>query len=508
MHDATGTALTRRRLLGTGTAATAAALLHGDAAGAATAKRPAAAPRVRKADVVVVGAGLSGLQAALDVVAAGKSVIVLEARTRVGGRTLNHALGAAHPGKVVEIGGQWVGPTQDRLLALAADLGVDTFKTYNTGEYVYHRDGANQTYKTDGPLGAVPPDTTGVVDAFTAIQKLDAMAATLPIDAPWTAKDAEAWDGQTFETWKQANAATPSGRFLLDLAIQAVWAAEPRDVSLLHVLLYIRGAGNESTPGTLERLINTAGGAQESRFVGGSQTLSIRMAKRLGARRVLLGHPVRRIVQKGGRVTVEADGVTVSARSVIVTGPPAVTALIDYHPPLPSDRAQLLQRFPQGNAIKCVAVYDKPFWRDAGLAGQVTSDAEPCRITYDNSPPDGSPGIMLGFIEGHFARKWARRPAAERRAAVLANFQTYFGAQAAKPNRYFEMNWAAEPWTRGCYVGFTPPGVLLDYGDAIRRPAGRIHWAGAETATYWNGYMDGAVRSGSRAAAEALGDLP
>lgn len=503
MDDARSTSLTRRGLIGAGAAAGAGALLHDDRAEAATRKKAAA--KVRKADVVVVGAGLSGLQAALDVVAAGKSVLVLEARKRVGGRTLNHDLGSEYPDKVVEIGGQWVGPTQDKLLALAKDLGVDTYKTYNAGNYVYHHQGTNQTYQADGPLGAVPPDATGVADAFTAIAKLDQMATTVPIDKPWEAKNAEEWDSQTFETWKLANALTPSGRFLLDLSIEAVWAAEPRDVSLLHVLSYIRGAGNETTPGTLERLINTAGGAQESRFVGGSQRISLEMAKRLG-KRVLLGHPVRKIVQKGGRVTVTADGVTVSAKSVIVTGPPALTASIDYHPPLPAQRAQLLQRFPQGNAIKCVAVYDKPFWRDAGLAGQITSDAEPCRVTFDNSPPDGSPGIMLGFIEGHYARTWSRKTAAERRAGVLANFVTYFGKQAATPKQYFEMDWSSEPWTRGCYVGFTPPGVLLDFGEAIRAPVGRIHWAGAETATYWNGYMDGAVRSGTRAAQEALGN--
>jgi monoamine oxidase len=253
--------------------------------------------------------------------------------------------------------------------------------------------------------------------------------------------------------------------------------------------------------GNLERLINTAGGAQESRFVGGSQRVSIELARQLG-RRVLLGHPVRRITQATGGVTVVCDKLTATAKHVIVTGPPAVTALIDYEPALPAQRAQLLQRFPQGNAIKCVAIYDQPFWREQGLAGQVTSDAEPVRVTFDNSPPDGSPGIMLGFIEGHFARVWSRRSAAERRDGVLRNFATYFGPAALKPVDYVEMDWSSEPWTRGCYVGFTPPGVLLDYGEAIRAPVGRIHWAGAETATYWNGYMDGALRSGTRAAKE------
>ena len=495
------TKVTRRTLLGTGAAAGAAAALPA----ATEAKRRR--PRARRADVIVVGAGLSGLQAATDVAAAGKSVIVVEARRRVGGRTLNRRLGPRWPGKVMEIGGQWVGPTQTKLLALADELGVETFKVYNEGNYLYYRNGTKTPYQADGPAGAVPPDPQGVADAFAAILKLNRMAATLDVEAPWNAPDARTWDSQTFETWLQANAATPNGRFLLELGIEAVWAAQPRDVSLLHVLFYIASATDGEAPVDFQRLINTAGGAQESRFVGGSQRISIGLAKRLGRRRIVLGAPVRRISQRKGHAEVVTDKGRFAAKQVIVTGPPTVSAYIDYDPILPADRAQLLQRFPQGNSIKCEAIYDKPFWRDKGFAGQVTSDAEPVRITFDNSPPDGNPGILLGFIEGEFARTWARRPAAERRAAVLANFATYFGDEALSPLDYVEKDWAAEAWTRGCYVGFTPPGVLLNYGEAIRRPVGRIKWAGAETATLWNGYMDGALRSGSRAAAEALADL-
>jgi monoamine oxidase len=496
--------LTRRTLIGTGAAAGAAAALPVAPSSAAAKKKRRA---TRRADVIVVGAGLSGLQAASDVAAAGKSVIVVEARKRVGGRTLNRKLGAAYPGKVIEIGGQWVGPTQTKLLALSKDLGVDTFKTYNDGDYVYYHDGSKTPYAAGGPLGAVPPDPQGVADAFTAILKLNDMAATLDATQPWAAPNAAEWDSQTFETWLQDNAVTPNGRFLLELGIEAVWAAQPRDVSLLHVLFYVASATDGEAPVDFQRLINTAGGAQESRFVGGSQRVSLGMAKRLGRGRIVTGAPVRRIVQRKGSAEVVTDKGRFAAKQVIVTAPPSVGAYIDYDPILPADRAQLLQRFPQGNAIKIQAVYDKPFWRDKGLAGQVTSDAEPVRITFDNSPPDGSPGVLLGFIEGQLARVWARKSQAERREAVLANFATYFGDEALKPKDYIEMNWASEGWTRGCYVGFTPPGVLLDYGAAIRAPHGRIHWAGAEHATRWNGYMEGALQSGSATAAEVLGDL-
>lgn len=473
--------ITRRGLLGTA------------AAGAAVAAVPAAAesrtrkPAARKVDVVIVGAGLAGLSAARTLIRKGHSVAVLEARGRVGGRTLNAQLGK---GRVVEIGGQWIGPTQDRLNAVSKELGVKQFLTYQKGENLYYRDGVRARY-----TGTIPPAKTGLIDVANSLQKLNDMAATVPVTAPWKAARAAEWDSQTFETWKLANNTTAEGRDLLDLTIEAIWAAEPRDVSLLHVLFYIASARNAKTKPDLNRLINTTGGAQERRFVGGSQKVSIELAKRLGSR-IHLNSPVRRIDQTKRGVTVVADSGTWHAKRVIVTGPPALSAQIRYEPQLPVKRAQLTQRFPQGSAIKCIAVYPTPFWRKDGLTAMATSDVGPIKLTYDNSPPDGSIGVLLGFMEGTAARDFGSRSAAARRSAALKSFARYFGAQALKPKQYFDQNWGAEEWTRGCYVGYTPPGVLLDYGTAIRAPVGRIHWAGAEYATLWNGYMDGAIRSG------------
>jgi monoamine oxidase len=493
------TRINRRSLIGGAATAAGAAALQ-QPAGAAGAQSSSGA---RRADVVIVGAGLSGLSAARQIEAAGRSALVLEARDRVGGRTLNHSLG--HD-KVVEVGGQWIGPTQDHIAKLAHELGIGTFKTYNNGNYLFYENGRLTPYTTTGPLGAIPPDLTADAQLAPLLANLDSMARTVPLKAPWTAANALDWDGQTFETFKRANNLGPGASNLIDLAIEAVFACEARDVSLLHVLFYIHSAGNERTPGTLERLINTAGGAQDSRFVGGSQLVSIRAAKVLG-KRVMLSQPVRRITQSRSAVTVHTDQLTVRCKHVIVTGPPAITGLIRYEPDLPPARAQLLQRFPQGSAIKVEAVYPRPFWREQGLAGQVTSDTGPIKITFDNSPPGGSPGVMLGFVEGHDARQFGALPASQRRAQAIACFVRYFGRQAARPTGYIEMNWSTEPWTRGCYGGFAPPGVLTDYGHAIRALIGRIHWAGAETSDYWNGYMDGAVRSGERAAREALAGL-
>jgi monoamine oxidase len=495
-------ATTRRGLIGTA-AATAAVTALPARAGAATNKRQAAAADA-SADVVIVGAGLAGLTAARDLVAAGKSVVVLEARDRVGGRVHNLDLGG---GVITEAGAEFIGPTQDRIAALAKDVGVDTYPTYNTGDNVYFRNGMALRYSSSGPLGPVPPDPTGAIEAEKAILQLDDMAKQVPLDAPWTAPKAKEWDGQTFETWKLANTLTDGGRFLLDVAITSIFSCEPRDVSLLFVLFYLAAAGNESTQGNIERLVNTAGGAQERRFVGGSQLVPIKLAERLGDR-VRLSQPVRRLVTNDdGTITAIADTATVSASRAIVAIPPPLAARIDYSPQLPALRDQLTQRMPMGTVMKVHAVYPEPFWRAAGLTGQVVADTPPAQVTFDNTPPSGKPGILMAFVEASAARQRLVPNQDRLQAEVLKNFTDYFGPQAANPTSFHVSDWQEEPWTRGCPVCFTAPGVLLDYGTAIREPAGRIHWAGTETATFWNGYMDGAVRSGERAAREVLSAL-
>jgi monoamine oxidase len=492
--------LTRRSILGGAAGGAAAAAFTGASAGAAT-KKVKSKTRSVCADVVVVGAGLAGLVAARQLVAAGKSVVVLEARNRVGGRVLNAPIGGGH---VVEAGAEFIGPTQDHMAALAKEMGVDTFKTYDSeGHYLYYRNGTLLPYSPTPVLGSVPPDPDGAAEGGAAIQLLTQMAADVPVDAPWQAANAAEWDGKTFETWKLENFHTPGGRFLIDVAITSIFSFEPRDLSLLFVLFYTAAAGNEDHPGDFNRLVTTGGGAQELRFVGGSQRVPLEVARRLG-RRIILKAPVRRIVQRRNLVEVEADGVRATGQQVIVAIPPHLAGRIDYKPLMPANRDQLTQRMPMGSVIKVNVIYDRPFWRDDGANGQVVSDEGPVQVTFDNSPPDASKGVIMGFIESHYARVLDGLPVAERRQMVIDNYAHYFGEKARNPIGYVEQKWDEDPWSRGCPVCGTPPGVLLDYGEAIRAPVGRIHWAGTETATYWNGYMDGAVRSGERAAREVL----
>ncbi len=497
----TGARLRRRDALAGAFAVTALAA----APGRAETRVKKAQRRPTRADVVIVGAGLAGLTAARELVAKGKSVIVLEARNRVGGRTLNHDLGPDHPGKVIEIGGQWVGPTQDHVLAVAKDLGVATYDTYNAGDNLYlSRAGATpQRYATSGPLGPVPPDPTAVADLVTLLAQLNQMAAEVPVRAPWTAAKAVEWDHQTVQSFINANALTPNGRALAELSIESVLSAAPGEVSLLYMLAFIACATDGKAPPDFNRLLSVKGGAEQSRFVGGSQILSLKLAEQLG-KRIRLKQPVRLIRQTPKGVEVRTDKLTITAKHVIVTVPPALASSIRYEPGLLAAHAQLHQRFPQGSVIKVEAIYDRPFWRDEGLSGQMVALEGAVKISFDNSPPDGSPGVLVGFLEGRDARQAAQLSTAERKAVVLKCFAAAFGSAATNPKDYVEMDWSNEAWTRGGYSGFAPPGVLLDHGAALRTPVGRIHWAGGETSEYWFNSMDGAVRSGERAAAEVL----
>jgi monoamine oxidase len=486
--------VTRRTFLGTAAVAGAGVLLPGATSAARRARRH------RKVDVAIVGAGLAGLTAARQLSRAGLEVCVVEARDRVGGRTLNHTV---QRGVIAEVGGQYVGPTQDRVLALAKAVGVGLFPTYNDGNNVLYVGGQRSTYPAVPGLADNPDFQEAILKG---IGGLDPMAAEVPVNAPWTAPRAAEWDAMTLAEWEAANISSPGARKIFDLAAEAIWGAEPRQLSLLYALFYIAAAGNEANKGSFTRLVSTGGGAQESRFVGGSQRIALQVARRLGSQ-VVLDSPVRRIEQGRGRVLVTSDRLIVEAKRAIVAAPPALARRIEYLPALPKAKRDLLSRIVPGRLVKWEAVYDTPFWRAAGLSGQAVSDVGPANTTFDNTPPAGSPGILFGFVGGDQAREFARLSRSGRRNAVLGNFVTYYGDQARSPRASFEMDWTPEAWTRGCPVGHTGRNVLRTLGPQLRKPTGRVHWAGTEFATYWNGYMDGAVRSGETAAKEVRARL-
>jgi monoamine oxidase len=448
--------------------------------------------------VVVVGAGLSGLAAARALVAAGHEVVVLEARDRVGGRTEGGHLGDGTP---IELGGQWIGPTQNRMYELVDELGLEWFRTWNDEGALLLDLGGRQS-RMASHRGAMPRlGPFALADLAQGLARFTRLANRVSLTEPWASPGAERLDHQTFESWVRRNLRTPTGRAYFQVACEAVFAADAGDISLLHALFY-------SHSGTdFETLLSVDRGAQQDRIVGGSIRIAETMAAELGDR-VRLGAVASGIEQDddGVRVVLR-DGGQVAGSQGVVTLTPTLAGRLVYAPALPSWRDQLTQRLPAGSVMKVYAAYDEPFWRAAGLNGQAASDRGPVKVTFDNSPPGGTPGVLMGFLEGNEARAWARRPETERRDAVLDCFARYFGPRALGPREYVERDWMSEEFTRGCYGAHFTPGVWTAYGHALRAPVGRIHWAGAECSPVWNGYMEGAVRSGEAAAGDVLARL-
>jgi monoamine oxidase len=441
-------------------------------------------------DVIIAGGGYAGLTTARILKKEGKKILVLEARDRVGGRVLTRQLDGGH---YVDLGAQWVGPTQDKMYALLKEFGIKTFPTYDEGRSLLYWKGKLKQYK-----GLIPPlPIFSLLSLDAGIKKINRLSASVNLDQPWKSPGAEQWDNMTMQSWMDRQFSSRKAKELFALAAEAIFAVHPAEISMLFALFYTKSGRDFDT------LMNIRNGAQAERIMGGADLPVRKMAEELMAD-IRLSHPVRKVDARENSVSVSGDGFSFNAAKCIMAMPPAMISGIQLNASIPSNKYQLWQRMPMGAVWKCYAVYASPFWRTKGLNGLVATDTGHTRLIFDNSPADASRGILMGFVLADKAREFSKLNEPERKKSILSSLVKYFGEEASSPMTYIDQSWTEEEWSRGCYTGVMGPHTMTGLGEELRIPVGDIHFAGTETSPVWNGYMEGAILSGERVAREVL----
>lgn len=451
------------------------------------------APAIREADYCIVGAGFAGLTAALRLTQAGHSVWILEARDRIGGKVRTEYLDDGTP---VDMGGTFLGPTQERIYALLDELGLCVTPTPIDGDslLVYNKEVHRYGH-------AMPDlDSSQLAGVWETLQALSKMSIEVSNQAPWSSARAKEWDAMTLAQFidDPSRALSEPARAMLRTLFIGLFTCELSEISLLFVLFQIAAAGND-----IELQMRVEGGAEQDMVKGGMSCVTQRMQEKIGDC-IIFSSPVSMIEQDDDSATVYSQKAVVKTRQVIVAVPPALADNIEYTPALPATKMELLRHMPAGRCIKFVTAYDRPFWRNEGLSGEVIAPDEFIQMTLDTSAPDKGSGLLMSFSFAREAMLMAQMTAEERKETVLDALEKRFGKEARTPIRYFEHDWSEDRWTRGCHVAHLAPGVITSYGHAIREPFGRIYWATSETSPLWNGNIDGAVRAGEYVAEQVL----
>lgn len=422
------------------------------------------------------------MAAAADLVGRGKDVVVLEARDRVGGRVGS----ITHEGQLIEIGGQWVSPGNDSMHELIAEAGCELAGPQAGALLIRSQGSVFRSAPAPDRSHALTPFE--LADLGQGVLRFRRLAERIQNDRTWAAANT-AWLGQPLTRWVKANLRTPAAQ--QDFAAVLAKVAEDlgESISLGDALaLSIQGTD-------LESLFTVSGGLKLRRVVGGMHQVADLLADKLGER-VRLGQVVTAIDHDADQVVVHTEsGESYQARRVLVTLPPWLALQLDYNPPLPAWRDEVGQRQTPGNVIKAFVIYDKPWWREQGLGGQISADEGAVRVTFDISEP-GGPGLLMGFFEGVEASSMSPRSVTVRQRAFIESLVAVLGPDAQRPHHYVDYDWGADQYTRGCHTPHFAPGVWSVNGQLLAEAAGAIHFAGAEYVGKYNGYLEGAVRSG------------
>ena len=459
-------------------------------------------------DVVVIGAGLSGLVAALKLQKGGKRVLILEARDRIGGRMYRES---TIKGGVLDMGGQWVGDSQAAILGLLGDLQIERFVSYNSGHSIQSWNGEKTGFdgsvshllagRCQGPdylppeymqacaaAGQRLPDCLPVSAQARIWNKFMDISKATPAERPWEAADAHVLDSMTFQSWLENESNDSYAEWLLAMLarIGGSGAFEPKAVSMLH-MAWTQQVGPQSEA------------PEKWLLKGGAGQVPELMARRL-PNSILVSARAQSITQHVRGVAVGTPGLTVNARQVIVAIPPSQRAGIEFLPPLPPTHTGFIQRTPMGSLSKVHAIYPNAFWRKQCLSGSGAGNLRTCEFIADSSPESGTPGILTSFIAGDRNIELAGKSDIEIRNLVLTDLAYYFGSEAWNISDFVRINWDEQNFTGGAFTSYLPPGVWTTYGSGWRDTVENIFWAGTETAHRWPGYFDGAVSAGIRAA--------
>lgn len=471
----------------------------------------------KNVDVVVVGAGLSGLSAANSLQEAGKTVVLIEANDRVGGRMQSMPItGIPKPGSF-DMGAAYLGKPQTALISLAEQLGINMdFNSPDSGVIPTYDKGKMLLYWNKVRKGT-DPNSTLPIGGFSALSALNiadlfqnqvsphVQALADPdedyVNEPWKAPQAEEWDKLSVEDWLASNRIIDEdAKGMIRIATRCVWSAEAHEISFLYFIWYMACAG------TMDALLNCHGdGAQAYRFKDGAQNVAELLCKSLQDKiTIVMGQPVHSIeTTAAGTRVLTASGDVYTCQDVVIAMSPFMSSRINYSPPLPDERVSLVQRMPIGRTVKCIASYDKPFWRDKWCGMAISNCTYPV-WTMDDTTAEGC-YAMMAFVVGDRATKFSALDPEQREKKIIKSLVKMYGMDEFKNNTgYVEKDWNAEPWAWGCPVGMMAPGALTRFGPALRTAVGPIHWAGTETSTQWQGYMDGAIVAGQRAAHEII----
>jgi monoamine oxidase len=444
--------------------------------------------------VIIIGAGFSGIAAAKKLHEAGISFLVLEARERLGGRVYTKQISED---LYLDLGGQWIGPSQDRMYALCQEYHMDYFETYDQGYNII--DFQKQVKKFKGLIPKL--DIISLINLDFVLKKLERLAKSIPQDSPWLHPKSAEFDQVSLAAFVASHCKTNPCRKVVTLALETVFAAELNEVSLLHALFYFKSGRDLNT------LINIKNGAQLHRIIGGMQKLVEKMAKPF-MDQIKFNHPVISIKKENGVFTIIGESFSFRTKKIIMAIPPVLAGKINFTPMLSAAKRQVLDRIAMGQVGKCFMVYQKPFWREAGFSGQAFADElSPFQSMFDASPKDANYGIILGFTIGNRAKVFFENNKESRKAIMLEKLTSYFGTEAKNPLLYEDFSMTDEAWSRGCYAGLYPTGTWTGFQDAFAKTENDIFWAGTEASKVWFGYIEGAVRAGEVAAENVISDL-